>query len=64
MDADNTLPAIVERREMALPADLIEAARDYARAPRGQRAYATKPVNRGCRVTILGRWDSMAGAPR
>lgn len=29
-------------------------ARDYARAPRGQRVYATKPVNRGCRVTMLG----------
>jgi transposase len=29
-------------------------ARAYARAPRGQRAYATKPVNRGCRVTMLG----------
>ena len=26
----------------------------YARAPRGQRAQATKPVNRGCHVTMLG----------
>jgi transposase len=29
-------------------------ARDYARAPRGQRAHATKPVNRGRHVTMLG----------
>ena len=29
-------------------------ARDYARAPRGQRAHATKPVNRGRHVTVLG----------
>lgn len=29
-------------------------ARDYARAPRGQRALATKPVNRGRHVTMLG----------
>lgn len=45
------------------PADLVfldetgsnlAMARDYARAPRGQRAYATKPVNRGGRVTLLG----------
>jgi hypothetical protein len=45
------------------PADLVfvdetgsnlAMARAYARAPRGQRAYATKPVNRGSRVTILG----------
>ena len=26
----------------------------YARAPRGQRALATKPVHRGCQVTMLG----------
>jgi transposase len=26
----------------------------YARAPRGQRAYATKPVHRGRHVTMLG----------
>jgi transposase len=26
----------------------------YARAPRGQRAYATKPVNRGRHLTMLG----------
>src|SRR3712207_5460303 len=26
----------------------------YARAPRGQRAQATKPVNRGGHVTMLG----------
>jgi transposase len=26
----------------------------YARAPRGQRAYATKPVNRGRHLTLLG----------
>jgi hypothetical protein len=32
----------------------LAMARDYARAPRGQRAYATKPVNRGCHVTISG----------
>jgi transposase len=45
------------------PADLVfldetgsnlAMARAYARAPRGQRAYATKPVNRGCHVTMLG----------
>jgi transposase len=29
-------------------------ARDYARAPRGQRAHATKPVNRGRHITMLG----------
>jgi transposase len=29
-------------------------ARDDARAPRGQRAHATKPVNRGRHVTRLG----------
>jgi transposase len=28
--------------------------RDDARAPRGQRAHATKPVNRGRHVTMLG----------
>jgi transposase len=28
--------------------------RFYARAPRGQRALATKPVNRGRHVTMLG----------
>jgi transposase len=28
--------------------------RRYARAPRGQRAQATKPVNRGRHVTMLG----------
>jgi transposase len=32
----------------------------YARAPRGQRALATKPVNRGRRVTMLGAL-SLAG---
>lgn len=32
----------------------LAMARDYARAPRGQRAYATKPVKRGGRVTMLG----------
>jgi hypothetical protein len=26
----------------------------YARAPRGQRAQATKPVNRGRHITMLG----------
>jgi len=26
----------------------------YARAPRGQRALAPKPVNRGCHITMLG----------
>jgi DDE superfamily endonuclease len=32
----------------------LAMARDYARAPRGPRAYAIKPVNRGCPVTMLG----------
>ena len=32
----------------------------YARAPRGQRALATKPVNRGRHVTMLGAL-SLAG---
>ena len=32
----------------------LAMARDYARAPRGQRVYVTKPVNRGCRGTRLG----------
>jgi transposase len=45
------------------PADLIfvdEAGshqamtRLYARAPRGHRAYATRPVNRGSHITMLG----------
>ena len=35
-------------------------ARLYARAPRGQRALATKPVNRGRHVTVLGAL-SLAG---
>ncbi len=29
----------------------------YARAPRGQRAQATKPVKRGRPVTMLGAWS-------
>src|SRR4029434_8036758 len=29
----------------------------YARAPRGQRAQATKPVNRGRHITMLGAWS-------
>ena len=37
----STLPALIERREIALPTDLIEAARDYARASHSPRTLAT-----------------------
>lgn len=32
----------------------LSLARLYARAPKGQRAYAAKPVNRGSNVTTIG----------
>jgi len=32
----------------------IAMARPYARAPRGERAYASKPVNKGKNITVLG----------
>lgn len=68
--AEQARPDIQQQRgdflatlQVLAPADLVfvdetgsnlAMARAYARAPRGQRAYATKPVNRGSRVTILG----------
>lgn len=32
----------------------IAMARHYARAPQGERAYASKPVNKGKNITVLG----------
>jgi hypothetical protein len=32
----------------------IAMARHYARAPQGERAYASKPVNKGHNITVLG----------
>lgn len=32
----------------------LSLTRQYARAPKGQRAYAAKPVNRGANVTTIG----------
>ena len=55
--------AFLEAVKPLAPADLLfldetgshrAMARAEARAPRGQRAEATKPVNRGSRVTRLG----------
>jgi len=54
------------------PADLVfldetgsnlAMARDYARVPRGQRAYAPSP-SIGCRAPYSGRWGSMAWSTR
>jgi transposase len=47
LSPDNLLFSDEAGSNLAMP-------RDYARAPRGQRAYATKPVNRGRHVTMLG----------
>jgi hypothetical protein len=38
--------------------------RIYAHAPRGQRALATKPVNRGRPRTMLGPGGSRGWSPR
>jgi integrase len=41
MDDHTTLPAVIEHHPVALPADLVEAARDYARASHARRTQET-----------------------